>query len=277
MDDLNSLDAMTREGIDACRPESADHQLPELAEVFDRVQNQPAAARQFDRVQRIDAVLRTMIQGVTIPEGLADRLLERVQAECPELPAAKRAATAGRRRNAWWQIGLAAGLLIAASAALAWKWLPAPPANVVTLAEAWSQDLGDAWRPMATAPKALVIPVRLAVAPRGWQPTSNLLGYKAAAYDFSRPGRRAVLFVVQVAPEGELPANPPDSPQYSAGGRLLAAWVTGNRMCLLIVEGDDRDYRDLIRPRMGPIAEDLKPERRMLELAFVRCQLPATC
>jgi hypothetical protein len=254
MDDLNHLDAKTREGIDACRADRGDHRLPELSAVFDRVQNQPAAARHFDRVLRIDAALRAAIHDVPMPGGLADRLLARLQAEEVELPAVNVASTTGRQRTAWWQTGLAACLLIAASAVLAWKWLPAQPTNVVTLAEAWSQDLGDAWRPMTSAPKALAIPVRLSAAPRGWQPTSKLMGYNAVAYDFSRPGRRAVLFVVQVAPEGELPSSPPNSPQYSAGGRLLAAWVTGKRMCLLVVEGDDRAYRDLIRPRLGPVA-----------------------
>lgn len=254
MDDLNPLDARILEGIDACRPDRDDDRLPELAAAFEQVQNQPAAARQFDRVQRIDAALLTAMHDVPVPAGLAERLRERLQV-VPVAHDQEATATQARRRvTYWWPLGLAASVVIAVSVALAWKWLPAPPTNIVTLAEAWDHKLTGQWQPMTTAPRSLAIPVRLSVMPRGWQPTADLLGYKGAAYDFSGPGRRAILFVVHVAPSGELPAEPPDSPQYSAGGRLLAAWVTGRRMCLLVVEGDDRAYRDLIRPRLGPIA-----------------------
>ena len=88
----------------------------------------------------------------------------------------------------------------------------------------------------------------------GWQPTAAYQGYQGVAYDVSRRGSSAVLFVVNVSPSGNLPKFPPPTPQFSADGKAVAVWLVGKQMCMLIVDGDERAYRSLIESGQIPLA-----------------------
>ena len=80
-------------------------------------------------------------------------------------------------------------------------------------------------------------------------------GVNAIAYDVSVSKRvRAVLFVADPLPSVTLPGAPPSAPQFSSGGRVVAAWVAGNKLCMLVVDGDERAYRAIIRAGQSPLA-----------------------
>lgn len=261
MADKHTLDAPTREGIDACRPGKDDIRLPELNNVARTVMEDSHAARHYDRVQRCDTRLQAAMHDVHVPDDLARRLLAHLQATHAATNETHAAITLPiesaspiKARRSWWPVALAASLLVAASALFAWQWQPSGNVDVVTLTEVWQNQLSEDWRPMATAPKQLGVPVRLAVEPQRWQPTRAYQGYAGVAYDVSRRGCRAVLFIVNVAPDGTLPKAPPMVPQFSAGGRAVAAWLSGKRLCMLVVDGDERAYRNLIRASQVPLA-----------------------
>ena len=261
--------AAIREGIDACRPGHDDLRSADLAETARAVMEDAVAARYFERAQRCDARMQAAVLDVAVPEGLAGKLLARLQttqlgavdaAAAVALPAASTTSPLPteslrpRLRKLAWSMALAASLLLATSLIAVWAWRPTGPVDVVTLADVWQEQLSGQWRPMSESPKSLSIPNSLAVAPRGWQKMAPHLGYKAVAYDVSLPHARAILFVVSVSPDGKLPKSPPRLPQSSSGGRAVAVWLAGKQMCMLVVEGDERAYRTIIGIGQVPLA-----------------------
>ena len=262
MDDNQKLSASIREGIDACRPGRGDLRLPELEDVARAVIEDEATALHFARVERCDAALKKAMQGVVVPAGLANRLLANMPV-VQTVAAVQSAATVevaagppreGRNRRRWLSYSVAAALLVSASLLVAWSLRPERQVDLPRLAEVWQSQLQDAWRPMTRASHAALVSVRLAVNPRGWQPTAAYQGYKGIAYDVSRRGSNAVLFVVNVSPNGALPKFPPLTPQFSSDGKAVAVWLVGKQMCMLVVDGDERAYRSLIQSGQIPVA-----------------------
>ncbi len=265
MEGNQGLTPAVREGIDACRVGHDDLRLPDLAEAARAVMENDTVASHFEQVQLCDARILGAITDVTVPEGLATRLLARLQSAqsnaveaqstvaLPE-PSSPHPVPSNRRRRMGWSMALAASLLLATSLIAYWSWRPAGPVDVVTLAEVWQGRLSSHWLPMTKAPKSPP-PFRLAIAPNGWQPVAPYLGYRAVAYHVSTPqGGRAILFVVSVSPDKQLPKFPPRTPQFSSGGRAVAVWLTGKQMCMLVVDGDERAYRALIGAGQVPLA-----------------------
>ena len=258
------FDPMIREGIDACRSGHDDLRLPELADVARAVIEDAAVASHFARVQHCDAKIQAALHEVVIPEGLKGRLLARLEStrldpiatDVGLLPTQQVAEPRNtrRRQRVWFSMALAASLLIAVSLVVAWLSRPAGPLDVVALAQVWEGELAEGWRPMSQVPQGGAIPVRLTVAPSRWKRTSSYLGYKGIAYDVSRPGCRAVLFVVNDVPSEKLPKAPPLTPQDSSGGHTVGAWLVGKQMCILVVIGDERMYRSLIPSSATPLA-----------------------
>jgi hypothetical protein len=68
-----------REAMDACRPRSDDLRLPDLAPLAERLASDSASRRLFDRLQRLDRRISTTALDVSVPAGLAERILARVQ------------------------------------------------------------------------------------------------------------------------------------------------------------------------------------------------------
>jgi hypothetical protein len=126
--------------------------------------------------------------------------------------------------------------------------------DVISLAEHWQENLTEQWQPLPPNPKGYPLPTDLAFRPRSWQRLPNHGGYRGVAYDFSRPEARAVLFMVRVLPDQQLPNRPPQSPQYSAGGRMMAAWIADRWLCLLVMDGNQRAYETLVQGRAAPLA-----------------------
>jgi hypothetical protein len=265
MDERNELKITTHEGIDACRAQHDDLRLPELADVARAVIEDPIVAERLERVRRCDLALGGAIQTVEVPSGLADRILNRLQSTqaAPMQDNATVALQDSSEANSIkrshpnrliWSLAVAASLLIGASLTVAWVSKTDAPVDVVALADVWQTKLTSEWRPMSAMPKSLSIPRGLSMMPHKWQPAPKQTGYQGAVYDLSRPGRRAILFVVDVSSVSSLPFAPPPVPQFSSGGRTVAGWMSGNRLCVLVIDGDERAYRSLINTGQAPLA-----------------------
>ena len=265
MDEQKTPKMTIDEGMDACRAGHDDLQLPELAELAQAVIEDSIVAERLYRVQLCDRAVGGAMRDLEIPTGLSDRILGRLQVSqiAPSeneatvaLREASESKTAGRnqRNRLGWMLALAASLLVCGSLTVAWVSKPQGPIDVVALADNWQTGLTADWRPISALPKSLSVPTGIAARPRTWQPVPRQLGYRGAAYDLSRPGCKAVLFVVDVVPNKQFPLAPPIPPQFSSGGRTVAAWMSGTRLCVLVVDGDERAYRSLVHAGQAPLA-----------------------
>ena len=86
-----------------------------------------------------------------------------------------------------------------------------------------------------------------------WRHVAKFLGRAAVAYDLPKiGGGRATLYVVAGNIAG-LPANPPQMPGLSTGGKSVAAWQAGDLVYVFVVEGDERTYGDYLDQSRGPL------------------------
>ena len=112
------------------------------------------------------------------------------------------------------------------------------------------------------APQEFPLSTLVSVAPAATRWTAldgRLLGRPGVAYELASPrSPSATLYVLQFGKLGEpdiesLPAAPAQSP-HTTGGFALAAWREEDRICILVVEGDEREYRRYLRHVSGDLA-----------------------
>lgn len=260
-----------RQLIDACRTDSDALALPDFASLAAAKEHDSNVVGQLSAALRFDEQLCANLTDVEIPPGAESRLLDRLTAELELLRQASLSPTDAAKvelperspvdeprkkllsRKRRGLMAVAAGLLIATGLAV-WSWQPQPQVDVILLAEHWQANLAEKWQALPPGPKGYPVPSDLAYSPRGWQRMADFGGYRGVAYDFSRPAAPAVLFVVRVMPDQQLPKRPPRLPQYSAGGRMMAAWIADKWLCLLVIDGNQRAYETLLRGRMAPLA-----------------------
>ena len=84
-----------------------------------------------------------------------------------------------------------------------------------------------------------------------WRHVANFLGDPAVAYDLPTIGGRATLYVVERSVT-DLPSIPPSSP-LSTGGKSAAAWQAGDRLYVLVVEGNSGMYSSYLDQSHGPL------------------------
>jgi hypothetical protein len=278
-----------REAMDAYRAGSDDLDLPELIQVSEALAADPVARRVFDRIQRFDKRIAAAAHDVPVPSGLAERILARLpsssepvtngfrvaesaaatatqSAAPPTSPAAVSpaavsvAAAPSRRRfskRAWSLAGLAASLFIAVG--LVAFWPPHKPLSASTLIGSsgdWYAQLanGTSWQKvaghggdLAMYPPANAVRVR----PQRWSNVSSLVGEDAVVYDLTMAGHRAMLFVI---PNDDPVAGPtpPLTPPSSTGGLMIGCWQSQGMVYVLVVEGDERVYQNLIDSSAQP-------------------------
>ena len=76
-----AIDRRIIEAIEACRPGSGDLRGADLADVARLVDADPEVRGLYDRVQHWDAAVTSAMQEVSVPAGLAERILARLNAE----------------------------------------------------------------------------------------------------------------------------------------------------------------------------------------------------
>ncbi len=247
------------EALEACRPGTDDAALPELR--LEAALGSDANLRELhNRLQRTDARLVAAFGEIPVPEDLEQRILARLEAE-----STGRVGVASRRGGRRW---IAASAVVAVAASLlAAFWLgwpttqPRDEAGVLAAVvqqfavEARSERLGG--RLVSETPPPDRFPMSRAVArvpELRWRVVRGLLGRQAVAYDFpSAEGRDASLYVMAAGDSEITRTRPATHPIQSTGGVCASAWKEGDRLYVLVVRGDVRDYRRLIYAPSGPL------------------------
>lgn len=273
-----TIDPRTLEGIEACRPGSDDLQSAELAEIARRVQEDPQARAAYAGLQKWDAAVASTMEQVPVPAGLAARITARLSASTAGTglddvllaaqsqtadasatvePSGRHAApadSAQARRK--WLIGAAAVATTAAIAISVAQYLnTSSDTPLETMADAWLTQLQPKWQSMAQAPKEFAVPGTITVEAVGWQNIGQFAGMHGAAYKLVHPTAGAAkLFVVRLSNKTGLPATPPAKPQFTTGGRSIGYWQSGKLVYVLVVDGNEHNYRAFVNPAQMPLA-----------------------
>jgi len=230
----------------------------------------------FDR-----AVGRAMEQ-VPLPLGLAERLLATLQAADGQLAEANRPAQgswpvegsrpadgsrlAEKNRRVVSRRWLVPASIAAAALVAVFGWFVFRPVYppmgyedvIADVGDFYDQEAAAEGQPLAVVPSA-DFPLSSAVVTNSstrWRPVSKLLGRSTGvAYELtSARGKRATLYVVDLNSRhrpiatNSLPSSPPNNGIFTEG-RTMGAWSNGTQLYVLVVEGDDRDYRGFLRRR----------------------------
>jgi hypothetical protein len=268
------MDKRIIEGIEACRPGSDDVLSAEFKDLAHCVEHDPEAQIAYQRVQKWDAAVAAAMEQVTVPAGLAERIVDRLNSadsvptsgdvglgtvamdavamDAVELhkptPAGRRHGS--RRRRLAVVSSLAAALLVAAFVGVLWQ--PRSSSPIEKIAEGWMQQLGP-WQSIQRAPHDFPVPSAVVASPTAWQRVGNVASGRGVAYQLSnaRAGA-AMLFVVKLSVAGSPPA-PPVSPQSTTGGKAIGYWQIGGLLYVLVVEGDERSYREFVNSVRRPL------------------------
>jgi len=269
--------------LEVCRPDRAEQADPTYAELVAAIKEDPELERLWRYIGQIDARLAVALHDVPPPEGLRERILERLAAIQTSPPSwasggsgigselGVRERPVDRRRRKLLAVAGSVLLAIAASLFVA-VWLASPHGQTVSggqvlyLAVArfnYEHDFAERfdWQPIADAPDEY--PLSAFVVHEGqirWRhldrATSDApqLDWPGVAYDFVGPERvRATLYVLRAAVDS-LPDTPPAYPALSTGMCGAAIWQEGGLVYVLVVRGDAEDYRQFVHVRPGPIA-----------------------
>lgn len=276
-DTTMTIDRRTLEGIEACRPGSDDLQSDELADVARRVQDDPQARAVYARVQQWDAAVSSAMEQVPVPVGLAERILARLSASgsgsgpsgavadalaqtagaAPDAgprPGESAPRDLGRSRRRWLTGAAAVAATVAVAVFLAQYVSTTSDTPLEAMADAWLAQLKPKWRGMSQAPNEFAMPRAIRVEAVGWQNVGQFAGAHGAAYQLVHAtAGTARLFVVRLS-KGGAPATPPSVPQFTTGGRSIGYWQTGKLLYVLVVNGNEHQYRAFVNPARMPLA-----------------------
>jgi hypothetical protein len=268
------------EGIEACRPGSEDLHSPELSDVARAVQQDPDVRALYERVQKWDAAISSSIDQVPVPQGLAERILDRLRLAAAAPASQEKAAllngvaaaatsnlavssapvdrvqkTSSRWSRRQWLAGfasIAATLLIAAFLS---SWLPSgTDVPLEEIAQGWSDELGADWQDIERSPREFAVPAAVLASPTAWQWIGSHAAGGGVAYRLQdKNGRQAMLFVVRMSRPG-LPSAAPVDPQSNTAGKAVGYWQSGQLVYVLVVPGDERNYRTFVSSSPPPLA-----------------------
>ncbi len=196
----------------------------------------------------VDARLTAAFQDVPVPDGLAQRLLERLTAE--------------RTRSRRWLL-IGGGLLAAAAGLLLAVWLASPREE--RFSEQFVLDEAIRWFDVTAqcparllsekaAPEAYPVS-QMVLCPGGtrWRPLDDFLGRRGVIYDLPGPaGVRAALYVVEREADG-LATSPALRP-FTTAGYCASAWQEGGLLYVLVVQGDTMAYEGHLNLPRSPVA-----------------------
>jgi hypothetical protein len=246
----------TRELIDACRPDNDDPQRPELAAelapLARELEQQPAIAAAYDRSQHFDRQVRSALDDVSLPAGLADRLLAGCEAAVvtPAVKDEPKSRTGFPRRKLMLAgfTSMASLLLIALGTYIVWPPNRGPVTGeaLANSADQWFIQSGpDAkWQAVTNSTQtAFPIDRAVIIKPSRWAPLADP---SVVAYELKVEGKRALLFVqrtnrphaIRNFPSTELPAT---------GGVYLAAWQRNGFVYVVLLPDRDIQIRQVIR------------------------------
>lgn len=276
MDNRPIRDERLLEAIEACRPGSDDLADPALTDLADQLETDPELRELYERLQRVDGRLAAVFADVPVPEGLAQRIIDRLA-----VARAERAASAGEeeatetsapqpvtpvaprppRLSRRWLLA-AGGLVTVAAGLLTAVWIfnrPPQYTEQAVLDAAWglfskdeSPEQGHLLSDLDHPPAADYPISREVFRMPGtrWRSISGFLGRGGVAYDLPEPDGtpRATLYVVRLTVPDVGAKAPPLRPQRDTGGYCVAAWQEGELLYVLVVRGDSGAYRRCLAP-----------------------------
>jgi hypothetical protein len=198
----------------------------------------------------VDACLTQAFRDVSVPDGLAERLLAGLAVKQP------------RRRRRW--LAAVGGVLTTAAAILIAIWLGTPAEQPLT-GSAICDDAIRLFGEPADHPAHLLAkqsapssfpfsPHVLCVSQASWRRVDDFLGGQGVAYDLPGPGTvRATLYVVALGNVAGLDSRPTKDPSDTAGC-CAAAWQEGQLLYVLVVQGDKSTYQGYLNLPRSPVA-----------------------
>jgi hypothetical protein len=253
MSKREQVDQRMATAFEVCRADRCDPADSECAYLASRLAADPKLSALHDCLQRVDAKIAAAFQDVPVPDGLEERLLQRLAAEKSVPRLSRRGLLLG-------------GGLSAAAAAMLLAFLrgfrqPERLSEQYVLDEAIRRfngdDTGDRTLLADRPPpgrypfsQAVVLPPKTT-----WRVVEGLLGLglQGIAYDLPlADGDKAVLYVTN-CPVKTLSDSPALQP-FTTGGCSASAWQENGLVYILVVQGDPSAYRRALRLPTGPIA-----------------------
>lgn len=224
----------------------------------------------------LDEKLAAALHDVPVPEGLAERLLDRLKNA--ELTATDDEGPPGRRSRVILSLsfGAAAAVLLVA------VWLGLHRDEGISQSYALDEAIrsfqlgSDEPGPLlASKPAPAAYPFSPAVIQlRGtrWRLLETFLGRRGIVYDLPGPvGTTASLYVVDAAGLEGFDPSPTLYP-FTTAGCCAASWQEDGRLYILVVQGDPSAYRAYLNVPRGPVAcVEFAPRRSGWDYPPCRC------
>jgi hypothetical protein len=261
--------------IEACRPGSDDVSLPEMSHLAEAIRQDPSVREVYEHTQQADAAISGAFRDVSVPNGLADRLLEAVRAAEPDASSAQEPPTPSVRpaeshavedpgthlrwRRRQWVRAAGAVAAISMTLLIAVFYLnrsnpePVPGDRLRAEVSAW-RDLAvrNGWQ-KDTASAALrnrPLNADIVATPRQWCQIETRYDSATIVYDLATPGTEfACIYCMHIrTSKSALPTTPPLIPHRPTGRLSIGVWRHGDMVYVLAVQGDRRRYGDFLNP-----------------------------
>lgn len=252
-------DEELRQRMECCRPGTPGQVDAEWLALQESADLNPDVRRQLDSIQRWDAAIARAMHDVPVPEGMASRLTQLLEAN-DDTSREAAPPVIGPVRPRWWSAPATRWSAVAASLAALLAvmiyvsgWRDNLTASqVAESARAWTAELDpEGW--LRETPPTADYPVHSALrfAMVGWQRFPALGDQQAVAYEATVPPdrSRAYLFVVRTRAGRLLPDRPPLNPDATTGNLCISSWKSDAFLYVLVVPGSRQNYSRLIRTR----------------------------
>ncbi len=239
-------------------------------ELLKQLEADSQLAARFDARCRFDARLAEALADVETPQGLKERLLERLvsvdsrpfappmeescsdQSEFAELPRASSKSESMSTSRRGWLAVLAVAATVLLTVGLAYFWSERrswTAADLALASQGWLDHLDPrAWKPASDQERRFPLPPGLGIHFRQAQ-LIRTDGTEVAVYRGRVTGRgqtEAFLFVLRSRTGSDVPPSPPLRPRTATNGWLVASWQAQGWVYVLRVRGTELDYRRAI-------------------------------
>lgn len=264
MDERRMWTAEQLEALEMLRSRDEAAGDPALGPIAEALTNDPELAQRLDSILTWDARLAEAMRDVAVPPGLAGQILQNLEDASPSPVPAPVAASRNRRgrRFAWFSVAAGIGVAAVLIAVAVVRGLPEMnPEGLRSIARDRSMaNLGNpptGWTASERSfPERFPYSRELFSSPQArWRGIGDFNPAEAVAYDIPLGnGRKATLYVVRCRSDAPLPTRVPSVPQMQTLGLAVSAWQGDGVVYVVVVEGDERDYRAILKSRLHGLA-----------------------
>lgn len=278
LSDDRELSGEAMVAIESCRPDSDDARLPEVASALHGESSERIAARRRS-VETIDRAVKNAVQQVTVPEGLAERILAAVSldttgaldaagqellarpADGEPIVILDQHAAEDPIHSASWRpsrrlvfaslgVALAASLLVVVGIRATRDTLD--PNDVLELARAFYQS-DDHAATLEDMPVGATLPVATNMVTG--KRSVTLLGRSSEAYELSaRQGRiKGTLYVIPLGSLWGPKLSGLSATRLPQGtlGLTVAVWQSGTNVYVMVVKGDNGAFNSFFSQKLA--------------------------